>query len=291
MITYRIPTVAGTVVLHFVTREDWGGGPVRSGYQVDPARFVRLVVHHTVMVLRDYDGDGFRHGDLDDVYQYMRALQTARPDLGPEVPYSFVIFAGSHPLEVFVVEGRGRGRTGAHTAGQNSTAYGVAYAGNTQVETVTPGMEEGVRWVGRTQLVDPANARPTDGHWQSKATACQGRNGKAVQARQQPPFTLGVTDEENDMNVDQARMLDDLHRVFVRMPVAKHGNVNEGNLDLGTPILETNGVVTTLRGEISDVAADLKTWMVDKLAKASTTGTLSAKEVARAVWDEVQGRR
>ncbi|MCP3856062.1 MAG: N-acetylmuramoyl-L-alanine amidase, partial [Actinomycetia bacterium] len=139
------------------------------------------------------------HGDLDDIAAYMRRLQTVRPDLGPEVPYSFVVFAGDGPLDVVVCEGRGRGRTGAHTAGHNSTSYGVAYAGNTEDEPVTAGMEEGVRWVGRTMLDDPEGARPTAGHWQSKATACQGRNGKAVQDRQQPPFTTGLVGEEPDM--------------------------------------------------------------------------------------------
>lgn len=192
MNTSHVVTSRGVVEVIYLTRADWGATGPHLGHVIDEARFTKLNIHHTVMVLRDYDGDGYTHGDLDDIKKYMRALKTSRPDLGLDVPYSFVVFRGANPMQVVICEGRGKGHTGAHTRGQNSSSYGVAYAANTMVEEVTWGMEEGVRWTGRTMLVNPAGARATTGHWESKATACQGTNGRAVQGRQQPPFQEGL---------------------------------------------------------------------------------------------------
>lgn len=175
-------------------RDEWGGGRLRSGHLVDHAQFVGLVAHHTVFVMSDWDGDGFLHGDLDDIKRYMRTLQHARPDLGDEVPYSWVVFEGAGPEDCVLAEGRGFGVTGAHTTGYNSTRYGVAVAGNTSTRPITPGMLEGYRWVGR-HLADPADAQATIGHRDTKSTECPGSSMYAALPQVQPPFTT----EEDDM--------------------------------------------------------------------------------------------
>lgn len=198
-----------------IGRDDWGGGPLRRGNLVDTARFVGLVVHHTVMVMRDYDGDGFLRGDLDDVKRYMKALQVARPDLGSEIPYSWVVFHGEHDDDVIVAEGRGFGVTGAHTTGYNSTRYGVAYAGNASEEPITDGVLEGYRWVGR-HLDAPAGAEPTIGHRDTKSTECPGDNLYAQLGEIQPPF---ATEEEDDMTDAEHKVLYDLNHTVAKVVV------------------------------------------------------------------------
>ena len=189
----------------FLDRAAWGANPAlpRLGHVVPRAQFVGLVVHHTVIVLQDYDRDGFTHGDVDDIKRYMRSLQTARPDLGLDVPYSFVVFQGSSEYDYVVCEGRGFERTGAHTEGFNSSRWGVSLAGDFTTVVPTIGMLAGVRWVGG-QLDDPGGARETLAHRDTKATACPGDAAYPLLDRLQPPF---VNPEEDDLRDDQIPVL------------------------------------------------------------------------------------
>jgi hypothetical protein len=184
----------------YLDRAAWGADLAlgRLGSIVPRSQFTALAVHHTVIVMQDYDRDGYTHGDVDDIRRYMRALQTARPDLAPlvngkrlppDVPYSFVVFRGADEYGYVVCEGRGFDRTGAHTqGGYNRTAYGVALAGDFTHVAPTIGMLAGVRWVG-AQLEDPVGARPTVGHRDVHATACPGDLAYPLLDRLQPPFT------------------------------------------------------------------------------------------------------
>lgn len=185
-----------------LSRAAWGAGPLGSGHVVDPAQFVGLVVHHTVIVMPDYDHDSLVAGDLDDAITYMRQLQHARPDLGDEVPYSFVVFEGTTELDCILAEGRGLGVTGAHTIGYNSTRYGVAFAGDFTDHAPTAGMWEGVKAVGR-KLVNPAGAHATLEHRDVYATQCPG-NSTPSPALAQPPFSAAAT-EADDMTPAQCR--------------------------------------------------------------------------------------
>lgn len=203
-------------MIHYLSREAWGGKPVgwehdhrgtklAYPYAKPNSAFKSLFVHHTVIVMPDYDHDAMPLGDLDDVKAYMHMLQFARmSDLGPEVPYSWVVFEDVDPLSCVIAEGRGRGRVGAHTAGYNSSSYGVALAGNYDVRDITPGMVAGVRLAG-TWLADPLNAPRTRGHRDVRSTACPGRFAYAKLAEMQPPFTPGriqqsVQQEEDEMD-------------------------------------------------------------------------------------------
>jgi hypothetical protein len=184
------------MTVRVIGRSEWGGGSLRSGHKVDHAQFKGLVAHHTVMLMKDWDGDGHLRGDLDDIKRYMRQLQHARPDLGDEVPYSWVVFHGEHDADCVVAEGRGFGVTGAHTVGYNSSRYGVAYAGNASVDPITPGILSGYRWVGQ-RLADPIGAARTFGHRDVKSTECPGNNLYSQLHLIQPPFTAPT--EEKDM--------------------------------------------------------------------------------------------
>lgn len=186
----------------WISRSEWGANPptVEVGHAVPLEQIVGLVVHHTVIVMPDYDHDGLVGGDIDDICSYMRQLQRARPDLGLEVPYSTVHFEGATPDEVIVAEGRGFGRTGAHTIGLNSTRYGCALAGDYTARQPTPGQLAGIRWVG-TQLADPAGAVATIGHRYVYATACPGVDAYPHISELHPPFVTAPTApiEEDDM--------------------------------------------------------------------------------------------
>jgi hypothetical protein len=133
----------------------------------------------------------------------MRRLQKVRPDLSNDVPYSFVIMPGATHDDCVVAEGRGFGRTGAHTVGHNSTGYGIAFAGNFTDEPPSHGMLEGVRWIGR-RLADPINALHTLGHRDTGyGTACPGDATVPLLGFLQPPFTEPDIDEpeEDDMQL------------------------------------------------------------------------------------------
>lgn len=176
------------MTIYYLSRAQWEAGPLQSGYVVPKSQFVGLVAHHTVAVVPDYDHDGLVDGDLDDAARFMQFLQAARPDLGPEVPYSFCLFQGAVDEDCILAEGRGLGVTGAHTVGYNSTRYGVAIVGNTNTMAVTSGLIEGFKRVGRL-LADPVHAYPTFGHRDIKATACPGDNFYSKLWMVQPPFS------------------------------------------------------------------------------------------------------
>jgi len=206
-------TVAGGKEIWYLDRATWGGGEVgakfattnHGGYpiQLPAGNFHGLVVHHTVFALADWDNDGFIRGDLDDVAKFMRRLQEVRAyDLGPEVPYSFVAFRHPDPNIGILCEGRGLGRQGAHTRGRNHDRYGVAIAGNTSQDPITPGITAAVRWVGAWLPKDPAVLTTTghkdwdhnDGHRlgpnDPPPTACPGDDAYNKLVFMQPPFTV-----------------------------------------------------------------------------------------------------
>ena len=175
--------------VRYLSREDWGADPdlPRLGHEIDHAQLRGVVVHHTAFAMGDYDGDGYIAGDLDDIQAYMRRLQTIRPDLGLDVPYSYVCFKGASIHDAVVCEGRGRNRTGAHTKGYNSSRLGAAIAGNTSDDPVTPGVIEAVRWCGGL-LADQNTLHDTLDHGAFKTTECAGVSARANLGRMQPPF-------------------------------------------------------------------------------------------------------
>lgn len=168
----------------YLSRAQWGAHPSTSGHTVPQAQFNRLVIHHTVMP--------FTAGD--DIIGYMRRLQDVRPDLGDDVPYSFVVFPTKNDLDFVVAEGRGWFRTGAHTVGYNSSAYGVALPGNFQDAQPTVGQLMGIRWVG-SKLFNPAYALPTLGHRDVYRTACPGDHMYQYMDRIQPSFITEEVEE------------------------------------------------------------------------------------------------
>jgi hypothetical protein len=151
----------------------------RLGYVVPTTQFVGLAVHHTVTTVDPGVQAALGH---------MRRLQVERPDLGLDVPYSWVVFRGETDADSIVCEGRGAGRTGAHTYGFNSTRYGVAVVGNFMNEYPTGGILGGIRHVGTAYC--PWASAPTLGHrdFPNNATVCCGDNLELQLPAVQPPF-------------------------------------------------------------------------------------------------------
>lgn len=156
--------------IYYRTRSMWGGGDIRRGIEIPKP--LGIVAHHTVVVAPDYDRDGMTIGDSDDMDRFLLYLQNeARPDLGPEVPYSFVLFEDVDPLACWVYEGRGFYRSGAHTqGGRNYDRYGCALEGNSSDDHPSDGVIGGYRWL-RDFTTKVAR---TTGHRDWHATACPG---------------------------------------------------------------------------------------------------------------------
>lgn len=173
-------------MLHVLHRADWGADPTTAGFSAPESQFVGLVLHHTVTNLPATD-------DIEKVKEHARYIQSIRPDLpgnqdgSPEWPYSFGVAEHTNLDSAWIVEGRGRGRTGAHTAGYNSTRYGIALMGDFTSRPMSPGMIKAVRYLGAVLLGTHTEA--TLGHRQTYATACPGTEAFGQIGRLQPPFT------------------------------------------------------------------------------------------------------
>ena len=103
----------------------------RRGHHIGPQRRTEVVVHHTVIA--DADNSRNEWVTLDAVKLWMRRLQVIRPELGFDVPYNVVAFCMSDG-DLVLCEGRGLGRTGAHTPDHNRSALGIAFHGNFEDE-------------------------------------------------------------------------------------------------------------------------------------------------------------
>src|SRR3990170_1011537 len=113
----------------YLSRGAWGARTdiPRLGNLVSSDRRTHVIIHHTVIIDNDATPDLWE--TLDEVKLKMRQLQTIRPDLGLDVPYSLVVFLMTDG-DIIVCEGRGYDRDGAHTYGHNTDGIGVALEGN-----------------------------------------------------------------------------------------------------------------------------------------------------------------
>lgn len=117
--------------LTFVSRSSWGADSAhpRLGHSVPRTDRTHVFIHHTVRVDKDstpsiWENEG-------EIFAEMRKLQTCRPDLGLDVPYNFVAFMTSKGgKNLYICEGRGEDRSGAHTVGHNRAAIAVSFGGD-----------------------------------------------------------------------------------------------------------------------------------------------------------------
>jgi hypothetical protein len=121
--------VPGLVV---VPREDWGADNAlpRLGNKVPRSRRTHVICHHTVMPDNSDTSPNIWETERE-MFSMMRRLQVVRrKELGADVPYNFVVFFSSTRSKVYICEGRGEDRTGAHTKGHNTAGIALSFAGD-----------------------------------------------------------------------------------------------------------------------------------------------------------------
>lgn len=198
------------------TRAQWGAtGPINNFSMKLPALGFHL--HHTVMLVIDRDGNLNPTDDADDD---MKRIERARPDLRV-FPYSYCF----HPSGI-AAEGSGT-RVGAHTAGFNSTSFGLSVMGNLSVSKPTPEVQEALAQVIADKVLSGEAVRDfyLKGHKDRKATACPGDNlyplipaikARAIELINYPEspkgWLMALSDKQQD---DLYRMVKDLHEDYV----------------------------------------------------------------------------
>lgn len=108
-------------------RADWGAKH-EKGHPTDGAKSL-VIVHH---FYRPHVDAGVRlSSEVDTVQGVERYHAEERGWSG--IGYNWIIFQSGH-----VYEGRGWGRTGAHTRGKNSSSVGIAFAVDGEAHSLTP---------------------------------------------------------------------------------------------------------------------------------------------------------
>ncbi|MGI9304620.1 MAG: peptidoglycan recognition protein family protein, partial [Gammaproteobacteria bacterium] len=172
--------------IRVLSRSEWGASKTlpRRGHRIGPARRTEVFIHHTTVVDRDTTVNEWEN--ISEVKARMRQLQTIRPDLGADVPYSMVAFCMANG-ELVLCEGRGLERTGAHTHGHNRSALGIAFQGNFQRTPLPRFLDQQLttlsEWLRELRskhgFVNLGSVRPRDrevwSHSDVKSTQCCGR--------------------------------------------------------------------------------------------------------------------
>ncbi len=143
-------------------------------------------VHHTAGI--DDDDSTPNMWDLDEACAYMRKLQWSRPELGP-LPYSENIAVSEDLNTVWILQGRGLSKRGAHTAGHNVDGVGWGYLANFDkttpprclsvalraLELRVSDLRNGKGFVNLGSEPSP-NGWPVWGHRDTAAKSCPGNN-------------------------------------------------------------------------------------------------------------------
>jgi len=170
-----------------LSREEWGARTdlPRLGAIVARTRRTHVFIHHTDIVDDDPSPNEFETAD--EVKRKMRALQTVRPDLGDDVPYSMVAFCMSDG-GVLLCEGRGLDRSGAHTIGHNTAALGISFQGDFENKQPPAALDANLiglgDWLRHLRVeqgfvnlgADRPLGREVFGHREVKPTDCPGKH-------------------------------------------------------------------------------------------------------------------
>ena len=113
--------------LIYVPRDAWGADPEfpRLGRKVPRSRRTHVICHHTAMTDPNDESPNIWESERE-MFKMMRRLQVVRKkDLGADVPYNFVAFLFRKQSKIYICEGRGEDRTGAHTKGHNTAGIAI----------------------------------------------------------------------------------------------------------------------------------------------------------------------
>ncbi len=195
-------------MLTVLTRHQWGARTdlPRRGHLIGHAHRTEVFMHHTVVV--DAGATANEWEDLAEVRRKMRQLQTSRPELGLDVPYTMVAFCMADG-DLVLCEGRGLERTGAHTPDHNRSALGIAFQGDFHTRPPPAQLDAQLaalgHWLRRLRtdggFVNLGSVRPDGrevwGHREAKTTSCP---GDALFARL--PL-IRFLDEDDDAMMDR----------------------------------------------------------------------------------------
>ncbi|MCI0560383.1 MAG: N-acetylmuramoyl-L-alanine amidase [Nitrososphaera sp.] len=116
----------------WIPRSEWGASSATETFiagrpTVPPLERTNIQVHHTAAIdTMDTTPNRWTYARA---LAYVRRLQTSRPDLGP-MPYNFNPAVSEDLNVVWLFEGRGAHKRGAHTANYNRTGIGYGILGN-----------------------------------------------------------------------------------------------------------------------------------------------------------------
>lgn len=127
--------------IYYVSRSEWGCSPLTEAWirrrpRVPATAKTEIFVHHTASI---DDDDTPNRWTFERAAAYMRALEGARPELGP-LPYSENVAVAEDLSAVWILEGRGILEMGAHTAGHNTSGVGWGILAN--FDRADPGAAE-----------------------------------------------------------------------------------------------------------------------------------------------------
>lgn len=188
--------------MRIASRNEWGASPgsLPAKRMTLPATAVYL--HHSVTQVSV-------HPAAD-----MRAIESVGLARFGQFPYSFVV----HP-DGTILEGCGT-RVGAHTAGRNSTSFGICLIGNYQDRAVTVHQLDAVRWLV-AHLIGTGKLKPgiypTGGHRDVKATACPGDKAYRLLDVMRVPWT-----EHETPTPKEPAMADDPSLPNIEGPLTLH---------------------------------------------------------------------
>lgn len=170
-----------------VSRGEWEATPateafIRNRFSATGAEKTSIQIHHTAGVDNDPTPNQWSYQEA---VNYMKRLEWVRPDLGP-LPYSFNPAASeTDDRTVWIFEGRGVLKVGAHTAGHNRDGIGYGNLGNFQSDVwavagrLIAAIEIHARYLKASLLPNLGTLLSPDGnqawgHRDSKATTCPG---------------------------------------------------------------------------------------------------------------------
>ncbi len=172
----------------YLSRREWGADESlpRLGQEYPADVPTEAIQHHTVII--DNDATPNLWESAAEVIPKMRQLQTIRPDLGLDVPYSYVAFLMqyTHKKGLILCEGRGPYRRGAHTKYHNRTGRAMAIEGNTSIGGPLTAYTEMLSWAwgwikDEHGLVNLGTGNPNRGgvvfgHRDFSQTVCPGQH-------------------------------------------------------------------------------------------------------------------
>lgn len=116
----------------YVPRHEWGASIDTEAHigvrpNIDRKLRTNVQVHNTAAI--DVTDTTKNRWSYANAVKYMRKLQTSRPDLGP-LPYNFNPAVSEDLETVWMFQGRGADKRGAHTSSYNVSGIGYGILGN-----------------------------------------------------------------------------------------------------------------------------------------------------------------